>query len=107
MRSAGNSRDANEVPAPAEMVRCLLGVSVAHAAHCAASPGAFDCVGFVASGVPAKSRPPGSASSGGVPTAVHATDSRAITAIGGAHRPLSRFTRGANTGGLDFPRTGG
>ena len=29
MRSAGYSRDANEVPAPAEMVGCLLGGFVA------------------------------------------------------------------------------
>src|SRR5580658_9999402 len=121
MRSAGYCRDASEVPAPAEMVGCLLGGFVAagtfrwraeavpatgsaaknekyaserahasvkwkpnrkansgdawelqkstrlrilHAAHCAASLGAFACIGFVASGILAKSRPPGSASSG-------------------------------------------
>jgi hypothetical protein len=46
-------------------------------AHCVASRGALACIGFVVSGVPAKSRPPGSARSGAAPVqpAAHATDS--------------------------------
>ena len=42
-----------------------------------------------------------------VPTSVHGTNARTIRATGGAHRALSRFTSGANTGGIDVPRTGG
>lgn len=64
---------------------------------------------FVVRGVPAKSHRPGSARSATGPlwTAVPGTNSRTITAIGGAHSPLSRFTRGANTDRRDVPRTGG
>jgi NAD(P)-dependent dehydrogenase (short-subunit alcohol dehydrogenase family) len=64
-------------------------------------------LGLVVRRVPAKSHRPGSAGSaaGSVRTGVHAANPRRITAIGGAHRPLSRFTRGANTRGLDVPPT--
>src|SRR4029077_5185505 len=34
------------------------------------------------------------------------TDSGRIATVGGAHRALSGFTRGTNTGVLDVPRTG-
>src|SRR5260370_5470249 len=63
---------------------------------------------FVVRGVPAKCRRSGGARSttGPLWTAVPGTNSRTITAIDGAHSPLSRFARGANTDGFDVPRTG-
>jgi len=77
--------------------------------HFASSHSVFAGVRVIVPSVPAESHRPGSASSGAsaVPTAVHGTNSRTIRAIGGADRPLSRFTSGANTGGIDVPRTGG